>query len=121
MILAKIKNGNSEIAITSYSNIDDINAFKKADSRDIVINPILHAYHMVQFAFNTQMNEAYNGTRFSITAKKDDGVYVQDLNNFNVITKESVIPKRIIFDTDDDQTSERKKRYNDYIDQVKSE
>lgn len=121
MILAKIKNGDSEIVITSYSNIDDINAFKKADSRDIVINPILHAYHMVQFAFNTQMNEAYNGTRFSITAKKDDGVYVQDLSNFSVITKESIIPKRTIFGTDDDQTSERKKRYNDYIDQIKSE
>jgi hypothetical protein len=74
MIFATFEHGGRTIKLTAYSNIDDINLFKSEFTQNVKINPILHAYHVVQFAVNTQMTEAYNGTRFSIGAKKDDGV-----------------------------------------------
>ena len=72
LILATFEHNGRTIRLTSYSSPAEIEAFKNA--KNITINPLLHAYHVTQFSVNAQVNEAYNGTRFSITAKKDDGV-----------------------------------------------
>lgn len=106
MIFATFEHGGRTIKLTAYSNIDDINLFKSEFAQNVKINPILHAYHIVQFAVNTQMTEAYNGTRFSIGAKKDDGVWVKDFDNYETITMETVVSD---FGSDDDKTLLKKK------------
>ena len=79
MILAKFTRGSEVINLTTYSSADDIARFKAMPKDGVKINPLLHAYHNVQFAINTQMTEAYNGSRFSIGVK-DDGFYVLDFD-----------------------------------------
>jgi hypothetical protein len=79
MILAKFTRGSEVINLTTYSSEDDIARFKAMPKDGVKINPLLHAYHNVQFAINTQMTEAYNGSRFSIGVK-DDGFYVLDFD-----------------------------------------
>jgi hypothetical protein len=102
MILAKFTDGVREINLTTYSSADDIARFKMLPANLVKINPLLHAYHVTQFTVNTQMNEAYNGTRFSISEKKDDGVYVDSFRYCNVLSKEEHnIP---IYESDDDVT-----------------
>lgn len=88
MIFAKFMVNGNEVKITAYSSADDVARFKMLPSNSVRINPLIHAYHLVQFTVNTQMNEAYNGTRFSIGVK-DGGVYIENLDDFKVVTKET--------------------------------
>ena len=88
MIFAKFMANGNEVKLTAYSSADDVARFKMLNSADVKINPLIHAYHLVQFTVNTQMNEAYNGTRFSIGVK-DGGVYITNLKTCEVVTKET--------------------------------
>lgn len=104
LILATFEHNGRTIRLTSYSSPMEVEAFKNA--KNVVINPLLHAYHVMQFSINSQVNEAYNGTRFSITAKKDDGVWIDSIKYCNIIsTVNHDIP--ILF-SDDDVTKAEK-------------
>ena len=89
MILATFEYGGRTIRLTSFSNSDDIKLFKNDSAQNVKINPILHAYHNIQFAVNTQMTEGYNGTRFSIGVKTDKNVWVNDFDSFEILTMDT--------------------------------
>jgi len=114
MILAKFTDGIREINLTTYSSADDIARFKMLPSNLVKINPLIHAYHLVQFTVNAQMNEAYNGTRFSI-GSKDDGIYVYSFEGCKPIDKEFSLP---IHDTDSEEKKAEKIKYKKYVEEV---
>lgn len=114
MILAKFTDGIREINLTTYSSADDIARFKMLPPSLVKINPLIHAYHLVQFTVNAQMNEAYNGTRFSISSK-DDGIYVYSFEGCKPIDKEFNIT---LFDTDSKETIEEKIKYKKDVEEV---
>lgn len=114
MILAKFTDGIREINLTTYSSADDIVRFKMLPSNLVKINPLIHAYHLVQFTVNAQMNEAYNGTRFSI-GSKDDGIYVYSFEGCIPIDKEFNIA---LHDSDGKETNAEKIKYKKYVEEV---
>jgi hypothetical protein len=117
MILAKFTDGIREINLTTYSSADDIARFKMLPASLLKINPLIHAYHLVQFTVNTQMNEAYNGTRFSI-GSKDDGIYVYSFEGCVPIDKEFNLP---IYDTDSQEKKDEKIKYKKDIEEVQKD
>ena len=104
LILATFEHNGRIVRLTSYSSPTEIEAFKNAEN--VTINPLLHAYHVTQFSVNAQVNEAYNGTRFSITAKKDDGVWIDSVDYCNVI---STADHNIVIHGSDDVETRKKK------------
>lgn len=117
MILAKFNWNGETVELTTYSNSNDIANFKKAT--DIQVNPILHAYHVIQFAVNTQMTEAYNGTRFSIGVKKDKGCYIKSVDNFEIITPNTTFDTN--FTSNDDETKKKNNALEEIFNEIKLE
>ena len=114
MILAKFTDGIREINLTTYSSADDIARFKMLPPSLVKINPLIHAYHLFQFTVNAQMNEAYNGTRFSI-GSKDDGIYVYSFEGCIPIDKEFNIA---LHASDGKETNTEKIKYKKDVEEV---